>query len=85
LAGSNTPDVSTDPLASSSITELGGTRPPVPTTVVGGSDTPLWTNVTIGESISVIVRLVEVLDGRNSVTVPETVIESPTARPRRQG
>jgi hypothetical protein len=55
----------------------GGTRPPGPTTVGAGSGAPWVTSDTLGPVISVMVRLVAVLPGRNSLTVPLTVTESP--------
>src|SRR5574341_2693520 len=80
LAGSKTPLVSTAPLASSSITSPGGTRPPVPTTVAAGSGLPDDSTVTAGPVSSVVVRLVPVAPpGRNSETRPPTTTESPTA------
>ena len=79
LAGSKTPLVSTSPLASSSITVLGGIRPPVPTTVVAGSAFPCESTVTDGKASSVVVRLaVDAPPGRNSWTRPFTLTASPT-------
>src|SRR6266496_5803296 len=79
-AGSNTPLVSTSPVASSSMTSVGGTRPPVPTTVGGGSGLPDERTETDGPVISVVVRLVAPLapPGRNSETRPLTTTASPT-------
>src|SRR5918996_3470977 len=80
VAASNEPLVSTLPVASSSITSAGGTRPPSPITVGPGSVLPVETTVTAGEVISVCVRFVlEEPPGRNSVTSPLTSIESPTS------
>src|ERR1700754_1294925 len=77
LAGSKTPLFSPSPAESSSITVVGGTRPPVPITVGGGKALPVELTATDGELISVPVRLVAGL-GRNSATVPPTVTLSPT-------
>src|SRR5918997_2257972 len=85
-AGSNVPLVSTLPAASSSITSLGGTRPPAPITVVAGSGcgpvpaAPVpGRRVIDGDGICVRDRLVEPdPPGRNSATVPLTLRESPT-------
>ncbi len=80
VAGSKLPLVSTLPLASSSITSPGGTRPPVPTTVAAGSGLPEDATVTCGLVISVVVRLVLLPPpGRNSDTRPLTATASPTA------
>src|SRR5919109_670904 len=80
LAGSKVPLVSTLPLASSSITSPGGTRPPLPTTVAAGGGLPEDSTVTCGLAISVVVRLVLVAPpGRNSDTTPSTETASPTA------
>src|SRR6266545_4463888 len=67
--------------ASSSITSVGGTRPPVPTTVGAGSGLPDDSTVTDGPVISVVVRLVapSAPPGRNSDTRPPTTTASPTA------
>lgn len=79
VAGSNAVAVvSTSPLASSSITVDGGTRPPAPTTTGAGSGCPEAVTVTVGSVSSVMVRLVAVPPGRNSATVPVTVTASPT-------
>lgn len=78
VAASNVPEVSTLPVASSSITVAGGTRPPVPTTVAAGTAL-VPSLVTVGEVISVVVRLVLLVPpGRYSVTVPLTATSSPT-------
>src|SRR6266542_1900943 len=78
-AGSNTPLLSTSPVASSSMTSVGGTRPPVPTTVGGGRGLPDESTETDGPVISVVVRLVlPVPPGRNSETRPPTTTASPT-------
>src|ERR1044072_1362633 len=79
LAGSKVPEVSTlPPLASSSITVVGGTLPPVPMTA--GAGTGLVPSVVmLGEVISGVVRLGEVAPpGRNPDTVPLTAIAWPT-------
>src|SRR5262249_29664102 len=77
-AGSNTPDVSTLPVASSSMTDPGGTRPPEPMTTAGGS-ARVPTTLTLGPVISVVVRLVLLAPpGRNSLTVPSTATSWPT-------
>jgi hypothetical protein len=79
FAGSKTPLVSTLPVASSSITVVGGIRPPIPMTVGTGSTLPLERTVIDGETSSVVVRFVEdVPPGRNSETLPLTVTLSPT-------
>ena len=80
FAGSKVPLVSTLPLASSSITWSGGTRPPVPTTVAGGSGFPEESTVIDGEpESSVVVRFpVDAPPGRNSWTRPLTLSASPT-------
>src|SRR5215212_3402101 len=78
-AGSNAPLVSTSPVASSSITVVGGTRPPAPTTVGAGSGLPLERTTTVGAPSCVVVRFVEPAPpGRNSATVPVTDTASPT-------
>src|SRR5918992_4563099 len=77
-AGSNVPDVSTSPVASSSMVSDGGVRS-VPIRVAAGSGPPLDVTVTVGETISVVVRLVAELPGRNSLTWPLTATASPTA------
>src|SRR5215210_403234 len=78
-AGSKRPLVSALPDASSSITWLGGTRPPLPITVAAGSGLPLERTVVVGPLISVVVRFVlEAAPGRNSTTVPLTRTASPT-------
>src|SRR5919108_910351 len=80
LAGSKEPLVSTLPVASSSITSEGGVRPPVPMTVGAGSGLADEITAVVGEVISVVVRFV--LDeppGRNSLTRPLTLTESPTS------
>src|SRR5918999_1597837 len=78
-AESNVPLDSTLPKASLSITLLGGTRPPAPTTV-GAIAGPSSAGYTVTRSSSVVVRL-SVLEppGRNSVIRPETVTASPAA------
>src|SRR5439155_468025 len=80
FAGSKVPLVSTLPPASSSITWSGGTRPPVPTTVAGGSGFPEERTVMDGEpESSVVVRFpVDEPPGRNSWTRPLTLSASPT-------
>src|SRR6476469_2626940 len=81
LAGSKNNPVSTLPETSSSITAVGGMRPPVPITIGGGSELPVDCTATLnpGDEISVTVRLVEPLPPvRNSVMVPATVTASPT-------
>ena len=79
LAGSNVPLVSTSPLASSSMTVLGGMRPPVPTTIGAGKRLPRETTAIVGPESSVVVRLPEdAPPGRNSWTFPLTVTASPT-------
>src|SRR5262245_31217854 len=77
---SNVPEVSTLPVASLSITLVGGTRPPAPTTTGAGSALPLDSTTTVGEVISVVVRLVRPSSppGRNSNTRPDTDTRSPT-------
>src|SRR6266545_5572898 len=79
--GSKTPLVSTSPVASSSMAWLGGTRPPVPTTVGAGAGLPDDSTVTVGPVTSVLVRLAAPLapPGRNSETRPPTTRLSPTA------
>src|ERR687885_210153 len=78
VAGSNVPDVSTLPVASSSTTVDGGIRPPVPITVGGGTGR-VPRVVMVGEASSVVVRLAELVPpGRNSDTVPLTAISVPT-------
>ena len=80
VVASNVPDVSTLPVASSSITAPGGTRPPAPTTVAAGSPLPEESTVIAGDVSSVVVRFVDAAPpGRNSVTVPTTCTSSPTA------
>ncbi len=78
VATSKVPEVSTLPVASSSITVVGGTRPPVPITVAAGTARVPSTE-TDGEVISVVVRFA-VVDplGRYSDTVPPTAISWPT-------
>ena len=78
VAASNVPEVSTLPVASSSMTVPGGTRPPSPITVLAGTGL-VPSLVANGLISSVIVRLV-VPDppGRNSMTVPFTPTSSPT-------
>ena len=79
VAASNDPLVSTSPVASSSITLVGGTRPPGPM-AVWAIATPGPPGVTVGLVISVVVRFVLAAPpGRNSVTRPLTVTASPTA------
>src|SRR5262249_5320174 len=64
--------------ASSSITVLGGMRPPLPTTVGAGNGLPVDSVVTTGDASSVVVRLpVDVPPERNSCTRPLTCTESP--------
>src|SRR5690242_4554483 len=79
VAGSKLPEVSTSPVASSSITVAGGTRPPVPM-ITGAGNGFVPSTLIVGELISVVVRLVAPLapPGRNSVTVPPTEISLPT-------
>ena len=80
LAGSNKPLVSTLPVASSSITSEGGTRPPLPITMGAGRGLRDESTVVVGDVISVVMRFV--LDeppGRNSLTRPLAVTESATA------
>ena len=73
VAGSKEPLDSTSPSASSSITLVGGTRPPAPITVCAIA-APGPPGVTAGEVISVVVRFALVdPPGRNSVTRPLTV------------
>ncbi len=74
VLASKVPEVSTLPVASSSITVLGGTRPPVPMTIAAGT-VRVPSTETDGEVISVVVRFV-LLDppGRYSDTVPPTAI-----------
>ena len=81
VVASKLPEVSTEPVASSSMTAVGGTRPPGPTIVVAGCAGAVPTTVTSGDpAISVVVRLVPVAPpGRNSVTSPVTVTRVPTA------
>ena len=75
--------VSTLPSVSLSMMSVGGTRPPLPSTV--GAITVLVNRplpvkaVTVGVLICVTVRLVASLPGRNSATVPETSTWAPTA------
>src|SRR5436190_24353844 len=79
VAGSNVPDVSTSPAASSSITAVGGTRPPAPITVAGGNGFPdeiTW--IDVGLISSVLLRLLAP-PTRTSATVPVSPTESPTA------
>ena len=76
-AASKVPLSSTDPVASSSITAPGGTRPPGPTSVAAGVGAVPVT-VTVGAVSSVIVRLVEAVP-RNSATSPVTSTAAPTA------
>src|SRR5437867_1559596 len=79
LAGSKVPLVSTLPVASSSITVVGGIRPPVPITIGSGKGLPVDCTAMLGDEISVVVRLVEPLPpGLNSTTVPPTATASPT-------
>jgi hypothetical protein len=79
FAGSKTPLVSTSPVASSSITSVGGTRPPVPTTVAAGSGFPLERTVVVGVLSSVVERFgLDEPPGLNSVTKPFTFTASPT-------
>ena len=76
-AGSNSPLDSTLPIASSSITRFGGTRPPSPTTV-GSIAAPAPPGYTVTRSSSVVVRLIVLAPpGRNSLTRPETVTAVP--------
>src|SRR5687768_13280070 len=86
-AGSNVLLVSTFPDESSSITVVGGTRPPSPTTV--GAIEPAPTGVAVGVTISVRVRLANALavgaqmgvqPARNSCTRPLTRTSAPTMR-----
>src|SRR4249919_998851 len=77
VAGSNTPELSTSPVASSSITVVGPTRPPGPTSVTG-TGAPVACTVTWGAVSSVVVRFTGSLPGRNSATVPSTNTSSPT-------
>ena len=80
VRGSKLPLVSTSPVASSSITVAGGTRPPIPTTVGAGRGLPEESTVTEGPVSSVVVRLALSLPpGRNSATRPPTTTASPTA------
>src|SRR6266540_5319485 len=78
-AGSKAPPVSTSPLASSSMTSPGGTRPPVPTTVAAGGALPDDTTLIEDPVSSVVVRLSASPPGRNSDTRPLTCTRSPTA------
>ena len=79
FAGSNAPLASTLPVASSSMTAAGGRRPPVPIVVAAGSGLPWLTTTTLGDAISVTVRLALLTPpGRNSCTSPPTVTASPT-------
>src|SRR3989337_2111388 len=84
-AGSKVLLVSTFAAASSSITRVGGIRPPSPTTVGGIEPTP--TAVAVGVTISVIVRFANALligahvgaqPARNSWTRPLTRTSDPT-------
>src|SRR5437016_5304006 len=88
VSTSNEPPVSTFPSASSSITIVGGTRPPRPITTGVGTGDPFGTTSTVSATISVTVRLAKsrslggqltAQPGRNSLTVPDTVTLSPTA------
>ena len=64
------------------MTSVGGTRPPVPTTVAAGSGFPVERTVTEGDVISVVVRFaVPEPPGRNSTILPLTSTKSPTATP----
>ncbi len=61
------------------MTIVGWVRPPIPTTVAGGSAFPDERTVTDGPVISVVVRLaLAAPPGRNSATVPLTRTASPT-------
>ena len=79
-AGSNAAmSDSTSPMASSSITSDGGTRPPRPITV-SAIVAPGPSGTTRGPVISVVVRLaVDAPPGRNSSTSPLTRTALPTA------
>src|SRR5215510_8631583 len=77
VAGSNVPEFSTSPVASSSMIVVGVARPPGPTSVTG-TGTPAACTVTCGAVSSVVVRLTGSLPGRNSATVPSTSTSSPT-------
>ena len=77
-AGSKVPLVSTFPVASSSITSPGGTRPPGPTSVEAGSGLPLErTEIVSGDPSSVVVS--PAVSALNSLTRPPTWTASPTA------
>ena len=78
--GSKTPLVSTSPpLASFSMTSVGGTRPPAPIRIGVGSGLPVLCTTIVGPVSSVVVRFaVDAPPGRNSETVPVTVAASPT-------
>ena len=78
VSASNVPDVSTLPVASSSMTAVGGTRPPGPISV-GASGVVLPVTSTVAPVISVVVRLVLVAPPeRNSSTVPSTSTVAPS-------
>ena len=72
------PDVSTLAVASSSINEPGGTRPPVPTIVAAGNSRPPATLLTPMAVSVVTLRLVPVPPGRTSLTEPVTDKSSST-------
>ncbi len=77
VVASKVPLVSTSPVASLSITSVGGTRPPGPISVAGGSGFPADRTVMVsGATSSVFVS--PVAPGRNSLTRPPTWRLSPT-------
>src|SRR5207302_5720845 len=67
-------------LASSSITEVGGIRPPRPITVAAGRRLPCDRTVTVGDTSSVVDKFEspDAPPGRNSLTVAFTRTASPT-------
>ena len=76
--GSKTGLVSTSPVESLSMTRVGGTRPPGPTTV-GAIGLPPGTAVTVGRKISVSDRLSGPQpESLNSCTTPLNVTAVPT-------